>query len=473
MSIRGIVKEMLINQRFLTDRTDWPKEDAASRRPIRRRKRFNQRFLKNKKTVCIGLVLLNVLLALFGGVSLLIALNQDFACHYTENQILLYRGQGDQEVPAYSSIEEGFYLDHTYDGDRLYLGSPETTLFPGIYQVRISYHTEDAKLRCSIVCPEAGDKSYHYVENDQVSFSDTGEKSLQIRIRKLGNYIVQNRFEGRQVPEGITGWAMVPRIDIAYAPKASAASLLGKMIAAFLCLNGIGYFLLSEGFRALLQKNRIPIFVTVLLCLFSSYPLFTNYGFSADDLDHFFLRVEGLSKGLKMLSFPVKVDPFWIEDRGYAESVFYGNLLLHFPALLRLFQVPLFQVWKAYILFINLLTASVSVYSFLRLGKNRHAAYGAACLYVLFPHRLFDLYVRTAAGEYTAAAFLPLVLLGLYEIFQEEPEEKSQGRKGVVFLVIGLSGIITAHFLSTYLTGWVISVFVCCIIKKQSVSKHL
>ena len=50
MSIRGIVKEMLINQRFL----------------------------KNKKTVCIGLVLLNVLLALFGGVSLLIALNQDF-----------------------------------------------------------------------------------------------------------------------------------------------------------------------------------------------------------------------------------------------------------------------------------------------------------------------------------------------------------------------------------------------------------
>ena len=58
-----------------------------------------------------------------------------------------------------------------------------------------------------------------------------------------------------------------------------------------------------------------------------------------------------------------------------------------------------------------------------KVTKNRYTGILAAILYILAPYRLTDMYMRIAISELTSFIFIPIVLHGMYNIFNVE--EKS------------------------------------------------
>ena len=119
---------------------------------------------------------------------------------------------------------------------------------------------------------------------------------------------------------------------------------------------------------------------------------------------------------------------------GYVSPLFYGDIFLYIPALLFLAGVPIFRVVNIYVLLVNLTTVLLCYYSFKGLFKDKYWGMFATICYALAGYRLTNIYVRSALGEYTAMAFLPLCIYGLYRIYVNKTEKSI----GIFSLIFGL-----------------------------------
>lgn len=93
------------------------------------------------------------------------------------------------------------------------------------------------------------------------------------------------------------------------------------------------------------------------------------------------------------------------------------------------------------------MTVIISYISFKKLSKDKLIGVLGCALYTLSLYRLNNIFIRSAVGEYTAMAFLPLILLGLYCVYSENIGEKEKQRS-ICFLVIGFTGVLQSHILS-------------------------
>jgi hypothetical protein len=144
---------------------------------------------------------------------------------------------------------------------------------------------------------------------------------------------------------------------------------------------------------------------------------------------------------------------------GYATPLFYCDSLLYVPAVLYLAKMPLSVCYQIYILLNNVLTVWFSYLCFKNMNIERKYVLLGVFLYTLAPYRLVNIYTRAAVGEFTAMTFLPLVVLGFWNIYTNEKN------KVIDYLpaVIGLSGIIQSHLISTEMTAVFIVIF--CILE--------
>ncbi len=186
------------------------------------------------------------------------------------------------------------------------------------------------------------------------------------------------------------------------------------------------------------------------------------------DLEFHLLQIEGIFSGLKAGMFPVRIQPSWIAGYGYPLSVCYGDLFLYFPALLRFIGFSLTDAYKIFVLGITCLTAILSYRAFTRVsGSNHMIALLGMTAYVLAPYRLTDIYLRAAVGEYIAIAFLPLVFAGLYDLYFAD-----DSRDGVVSIILGMTGLLQSHVLTSLLAVMFIALFAILCIHK-TFTKHI
>ena len=204
--------------------------------------------------------------------------------------------------------------------------------------------------------------------------------------------------------------------------------------------------------------------------LIASLPLLTGGLIPGHDLGFHLNRIEGLAQGLASGQLPVRIQPFWLDGRGYAVSVFYGDLLLYFPAVLRFFGVSVQGAYKVYTVAVNLGTALVSWYCLRRMLKNDWAALFGSVFYTLSIYRIINIYLRGAVGEYTAMLFLPLVFYGLWRIFTQPDGEPARPR---IWLpaVIGFSGLIQTHLLSCEIVG-MLTLAACVVLLRRTLRRN-
>lgn len=232
--------------------------------------------------------------------------------------------------------------------------------------------------------------------------------------------------------------------------------------------------------RQWLFDHRITVTALAFCIFLASLPLLSSGLNAGHDLQFHLKRIEGIAVELRNGVFPVRLSSMWMGGYGYPTSVYYGDILLYLPAILRLIGVPILTVYKIYVFCINILTAGIAFLCFRGIFRRESTAAVVTMAYCLSCYRLVNIYIRAACGEYSAIAFLPLIALALHRIYVENSAaadllnakkqkgasadsygnkelgdisaELQEGRdtymENAAFLAFGMTGILQTHILS-------------------------
>lgn len=159
-------------------------------------------------------------------------------------------------------------------------------------------------------------------------------------------------------------------------------------------------------------------------------------------------RIEGIAQGLRDGQFPVRLNSAAKNGYGYANSLFYGEMLLYIPAVLRLLGGSVQAAYKVYAIGLQAATAFLAYRCFHPIF-GRIPALAGAVIYLLSPYRLRKLYEIQALGEYAALTFLPIIVYGLWLMYHETTPVAH--RKAVLVLTFGYSALLQCHMITTLL----------------------
>ena len=225
--------------------------------------------------------------------------------------------------------------------------------------------------------------------------------------------------------------------------------VLGWLLAAFFLDLLLLLFLPTSPLAIRNADLRGCLFLLGGAVLLASMPvLMQGVGIFGDDIHFHLSRIEGIAQGLKSGQFPVRIYSQAKNGYGYAPSLFYGELCLYFPAVLRTLGVSVQLSYHLYVLAVQILTAGIAFYSFRQMFSHNKTALLGSVLYLLNPYRLQNLYWRAAVGEYTAMAFLPLIPAALCLLYGKKEPTKKQACVACTELVIAFGMLLQTHMIS-------------------------
>lgn len=345
--------------------------------------------------------------------------------------------------------------------------SPNIFLGYGTYRYVIEYDTDT-------------DTSFAFLEMQSVN--EQG-KQLIGHMDMDAVFLLQDR-------NSVSGEAFIrlPAKDYAvYAYRLADAALTVKSVSIHKTLGGI----FKLGIMAVLiaaavdliilyndrrRRGRIKqgstevFFVLFATVMFTSIPLLFGYLINGHDLQYHLLRIEGIKDGLLAGDFPIKIQSNWLCGNGYATAVFYGDLLLYIPAVLRLCGFSVVHSYNIYVFLCNAATCTIAYFCFKGMSGRRRTAVVGAVLYTTSIYRLLDIYVRSSVGEYSAMTFLPMIAYGLWKIYNDECGAENFGRNWII-PVLGFTGVINTHILTCEMTA-IFTILLCLIFIKKTFQKE-
>lgn len=225
--------------------------------------------------------------------------------------------------------------------------------------------------------------------------------------------------------------------------------VLGWLLAAFFLDLLLLLFLPTSPLAIRNADLRGCLFLLGGAVLLASMPvLMQGVGIFGDDIHFHLSRIDAIAQGLKAGQFPVRIYSQAKNGYGYAPSLFYGELCLYFPAVLRTLGVSVQLSYHLYVLAVQILTAGIAFYSFRQMFSHNKTALLGSVLYLLNPYRLQNLYWRAAVGEYTAMAFLPLIPAALCLLYGRKEPTKKQAGVACTELVIAFGMLLQTHMIS-------------------------
>lgn len=144
---------------------------------------------------------------------------------------------------------------------------------------------------------------------------------------------------------------------------------------------------------------------------------------------------------------------------GYSWNLFYPPFSTYAMLILKTITFSYVNALKLLVI-ISVIVSGFSMYSLVKeITKSRKTAVIASIFYMALPYRITDIYVRMAIGEILAFAFIPIVFLGLYNLFEGN-------KKKNLYITIGAVGLLLSHNISTLLTVIIAFIYVLFNIKK-------
>lgn len=209
-----------------------------------------------------------------------------------------------------------------------------------------------------------------------------------------------------------------------------------------------------------IKKNKKLILFVLMLTILSSIPLVFNGIKNAPDLAFHLSRIKALEENLKNKILFSGIYSGYLNGYGYANGLFYPDLFLYIPALIKLLGINIITSYKIFLILINLATI-ISIYISIKgISENKNVSIIGTIIYTFSSYRLVDMYQRAALGEALAHIFIPIIIYGLYELIYGDSKKS-------YILTIGMSGLILSHIISTYMMGIIIAVFLLINIKKM------
>lgn len=210
-----------------------------------------------------------------------------------------------------------------------------------------------------------------------------------------------------------------------------------------------GLLLLASSLLFIYRMRRKVRPETLILLAFaamwSCLPLCFTWILKGHDLYFHYGRLSSLSAAIANgNAFPIRIHPEMYQSFTYIAPIFYSEFFLYPFALMGVIGMSPIGCYKLLLICINFATAGVSYYSFSRLFRSRRLGLTAALLYTLSMYRLINLYTRAAVGELFATLFLPLLLLGMYQLFLGD------SRKWLT-AVLSFTALVQSHLVTTEL----------------------
>lgn len=403
------------------------------------------RLSQSKKIVFICLVLFQTALSLF------------VFSRYQKEQTLFLLGADDFKSEAVyienflDSQQSGYYIDNSFESMENFASTPEVNLKRGMYKITIHYQTNNHLNAYNITADNMDfrEQTGNFHKNLPVE-----KESYTIELwasRELENFKIEFDFGD--------GYFFVSRVEI----RENRNWIVGTgilMLILFVCLDWL--YLTYEKWKCKLAEREWKnwLFAFTLIVFLASLPLCNPYLFDGNDMLFHLMRIEGIRDGLQSGHFPVRMQPNWLNGYGYGVSIFYGDILLYFPAILRIFGCSVQNAFKWFIVFMNILTAGTAYYCFKRLFHSTKPGLLGTLLYTASVYRMFCIYVRSSIGEFCAFTFLPLILVSIYEIVWKE--DNKIPKDSWILGTIGFCGLITCHIISTEMTA--VFVFIVCLV---------
>lgn len=210
----------------------------------------------------------------------------------------------------------------------------------------------------------------------------------------------------------------------------------------------------------IISSKKNTILFIIGLALISSFTLLIIPNISrGHDLAFHLSRIAAIKDNLKLGIIGGEIYPNYLGGYGYANPLFYPDLFLYIPALLSYMGLSVITSYKIFLLLISFGSILNMFICVKGITNNKKAALISSVIYGFASYRLVDMFTRAALGETLAFVFAPLVIYGIYEIIYGTP-------KKFYILMIGMSGLILSHLISTYLIG-IVLIIICLInIKK-------
>lgn len=212
------------------------------------------------------------------------------------------------------------------------------------------------------------------------------------------------------------------------------------------------------------MKNKIKDYIIIFIfSLIISIPLISNNidVYRDDGIQHV-ARLIGTYQTILEGEFPAVIISGFCNDFGYSWNIFYSPITAYVPLIFKFFTNSFELILKLFMALVGFLSG-IAMYEFVKkVTKNRYTGILAAILYILAPYRLTDMYMRIAISELTSFIFIPIVLHGMYNIFNVE--EKSI--KNSLILTFGAVGLILTHIVIAMYTAILCVIYVLLNIKK-------
>lgn len=187
-------------------------------------------------------------------------------------------------------------------------------------------------------------------------------------------------------------------------------------------------------------RNKKTISYVIIICvsIFACIPLFSKYAdISTDDGIQHIYRLIGTFSSLKEGNlFPVIMSKF-CNGFGYSWNIFYSPLTAYLPLFFKLFTSSFVLCLKLFI-FTTMLLSGIYMYKLVfRITKSHRASVISGIIYITAPYHLTDIYNRVAVAELATFTFLPIIFIGMYDLFKEN--------RNSYYLVIGAIGLTLTH----------------------------
>lgn len=200
----------------------------------------------------------------------------------------------------------------------------------------------------------------------------------------------------------------------------------------------------------IIKSKYTPYIVIILLSTIAMIPLFTMNLSEYNEARIHISRIIEIKELIPQNIFANLISPKHMLGFGYALGIFYGPITTYIPILISYITASSILSLKIFTL-LTVILSGFTMYNFiLEISKSKKIALISALIYILAPYKLTDIYSRNAVGEYTAFIFIPLVLHGIYKLLgAKESNEKQSLKKANILIILGATGLILSHTITT------------------------
>lgn len=208
-----------------------------------------------------------------------------------------------------------------------------------------------------------------------------------------------------------------------------------------------------DSLRERLGESRFYPSVLVVLVLVGLLPMLMTGLPNGHDLYYHLSRLYAMDVNFRLGEFPSMVNHEALVGYGYATGLFYPDLFLYPAVLLMKCGMGIVAAYKCLIATGVFAIAFSAYFCARRLSASSFGAFATAALYTLSSYLATDLFVRQAFGEFCFFAFMPWIILGLYETVMGDPRK-------FAYLSFGFAGLACAHSLSLFMASVICAVFI-------------